>query len=85
MAKLRPTFLQGVILVLGGGLFAVFGCLGAIAFLAGSNSTSTLSQVMGFAGGTVFVVGTIAVIVGVVFFAIAIFRAIAGKRDKPTP
>ena len=81
---LRPTFLHGVIILLGGIAFAVVGCLGAIAGFA-SNSASPGQLALGWVGSAGFLAGCLAVLVGGVLLVIAIFNAIFGKRDQPQP
>jgi hypothetical protein len=80
---LRPTFLHGFLIFLGGLAFAVFGCLGAIAGLA-SNSPSPGETALAWVGGAGFVVGCLAVLVGGLLLVIAIFNALFGKRDSAT-
>jgi hypothetical protein len=80
---LRPTFLHGFLIVLGGLAFAVFGCLGAIAGLS-SNSPSPGETALAWIGGAGFVVGCLAVLVGGLLLVIAIFTALFGKRDAAT-
>ena len=78
--KLRPTFLQGLTIGLGGAVVAFFGCLGVI---AGFTNGPPGMQVLGFIGGIAFVGGLIAFLLGGVLFVIAFFKAIFGKRDAP--
>ena len=77
---LRPTFLHGLLILLGGIAFAFFGCLGAISGLT-SNSPSQLETVGMIVGGLGFVAGCLAVLTGGILLVIAIFNAIFGKRD----
>lgn len=79
---LRPTFLHGTVILLGGIAFAVFGCLGAIAGFA-SNSPSQLQMALGVTGSAGFLAGCLAVLVGGLLLIIAIFNALFGKRDAP--
>jgi len=79
--QLRPTFLQGLTIGLGGAVVAFFGCLGAIAGF--SNSSGGL-QFLGVLGGIAFVAGIIAVLLGAGLFVIAFFKTIFGKRDAPS-
>lgn len=81
---LQPTFLHGIVILLGGIAFAVFGCLGAIAGLA-SNSPSPGQTALAGIGGTAFVIGCLAVLVGGLLLVIAIFNALFGKRDAVNP
>jgi hypothetical protein len=78
---LRPTFLHGLVIFLGGIAFAVFGCLGAVAGLA-TNNPSQGQMALAIVGGAGFLVGCLAVLVGGVLLVIAIFNAIFGKRDQ---
>jgi hypothetical protein len=82
MAFLRPSFLQGFVLVIGGAAFAFFGCLGAI---AGMSSTSSQMGSLALLGGLGFVVGVLAVLVGGLLLVIATFKAIFGSRDAANP
>ena len=77
--QLRPSFLQGFLIALGGIVFAFFGCLGAISSggFAESASTSPLFVL----GGLAFVAGLIAFVVGGVLFIIAMFKAVFGQGD----
>jgi hypothetical protein len=77
---LRPTFLHGLIILLGGIAFAVFGCLGAIAGFA-SNNPSQGQIALGIVGSAGFLAGCLAVITGGILLVIAIFSALFGKRD----
>ena len=77
---LRPTFLHGLIILLGGIAFAVFGCLGAIAGFA-SNNPSQGQMALGIVGSAGFLAGCLAVITGGILLVIAIFSALFGKRD----
>jgi hypothetical protein len=81
---LRPTFLHGGLILLGGIAFAFFGCLGAIAGFA-SNSASPAQLVMGWVGSAGFLAGCLAVLVGGLLLVIAVFNAMFGKRDRPEP
>jgi hypothetical protein len=78
---LRPTFLHGLTIFLGGVAVAVFGCLGAVAGLS-SNNPSQGQMALGIVGGAGFLVGCLALLVGGVLLVIAIFNAIFGKRDQ---
>jgi hypothetical protein len=76
---LRPTFLHGLLILIGGIAFAFFGCLGAISGLTSSNPDQL--QTIGIVvGGLGFVAGLIAVLIGGILLVIAIFNAIFGKR-----
>jgi hypothetical protein len=77
---LRPTFLHGLLILLGGIAFAFFGCLGAISGLT-SNSPSSLQTTGLVVGGFGFLIGCLAVLTGGILLVIAIFNAIFGKRD----
>jgi hypothetical protein len=77
---LRPTFLHGLLILLGGIAFAFFGCLGAISGLT-SNSPSSLQTTGLVVGGSGFLIGCLAVVTGGILLVIAIFNAIFGKRD----
>lgn len=77
---LRPTFLHGLVILLGGIAFAVFGCLGAIAGFA-SNNPSQGQIALGVVGSAGFLAGCIAVLTGGILLVIAIFNALFGKRD----
>ena len=77
---LRPTFLHGVLILLGGIAFALFGCLGAISGLT-SNNPSQLETLGMIVGGLGFVAGLVAVLTGGILLVIAIFTAMFGKRD----
>jgi len=77
---LRPTFLHGFLIVLGGIAFAFFGCLGAISGLT-SNNPSQLQSLGMIVGGLGFLAGCLAVLTGGILLVIAIFNAIFGKRD----
>jgi hypothetical protein len=77
---LRPTFLHGLVILLGGIAFAVFGCLGAIAGFA-SNNPSQGEVALGVVGSAGFLAGCLAVITGGILLVIAIFTALFGKRD----
>jgi hypothetical protein len=77
---LRPTFLHGLLILLGGIAFAFFGCLGAISGLT-SNSPSSLQTTGLVVGGFGFLLGCLAVLTGGILLVIAIFNAIFGKRD----
>jgi hypothetical protein len=80
---LRPTFLHGLLILLGGIAFAFFGCLGAISGLT-SNNPSQVQTIGIIVGGLSFVAGCIAVLTGGILLVIAVFNAIFGKRDaKP--
>ena len=79
---LRPTFLHGLLILLGGIAFAFFGCLGAISGLT-SNNPSQLETVGMIVGGLGFVAGCLAVLTGGILLVIAIFNAIFGTRDAP--
>jgi len=77
---LRPTFLHGLLILLGGIAFAFFGCLGAISGLTSSNPDQL--QTIGIVvGGLGFVAGCLAVLTGGILLVIAVFNAIFGKRD----
>jgi hypothetical protein len=78
---LRPTFVHGIVILLGGIAFAFFGCLGAIAGFA-ANSPSQAQMALGVLGSAGFLAGCLAVLVGGVLLVIAIFNAIFGKRDR---
>ena len=77
---LRPTFLHGLLILLGGIAFAFFGCLGAISGLT-SNNPSQVQTLGIILGGLGFIAGCIAVLTGGILFVIAVFNAIFGKRD----
>jgi hypothetical protein len=77
---LRPTFLHGLLILLGGIAFAFFGCLGAISGLT-SNSPSPLQTTGLVVGGFGFLIGCLAVVIGGILLVIAIFNTIFGKRD----
>ena len=77
---LRPTFLHGLLILIGGIAFAFFGCLGAISGLT-SNNPDQLQTIGIIVGGLGFVAGLIAVLIGGILLVIAIFNAIFGKRD----
>ncbi|HEX7794025.1 MAG TPA: hypothetical protein VF456_06725 [Vicinamibacterales bacterium] len=77
---LRPTFLHGLLILIGGIAFAFFGCLGAISGLT-SNNPDQLQTIGIIVGGLGFVAGLIAVLTGGILLVIAIFNAIFGKRD----
>ena len=79
MIRLRPTFLQGLLIGGGGIAFAFFGCLGAI---AGFSSGTSGSQVLAIVGSIAFLAGLIGFLVGAVLFIIATFKALFGKRDE---
>jgi hypothetical protein len=76
----RPTFLHGLLILMGGIAFAFFGCLGAISGLT-SNSPSPLQTAGLIVGGLGFAAGCLAVVTGGVILVIAIFSAIFGNRD----
>jgi hypothetical protein len=77
---LRPTFLHGLLILIGGIAFAFFGCLGAISGLT-SNNPDQLQTIGIIVGGLGFVAGLIAGLIGGILLVIAIFNAIFGKRD----
>lgn len=77
---LRPTFLHGLLILVGGIAFAFFGCLGAISGLT-SNNPDQLQTIGIIMGGIGFVAGLLAVLTGGILLVIAIFNAIFGKRD----
>jgi hypothetical protein len=77
---LRPTFLHGLLILLGGIAFAFFGCLGAISGLT-SNNPDQLQTIGIIVGGIGFVGGLIVVLTGGILLVIAVFNAIFGKRD----
>jgi hypothetical protein len=77
---LRPTFLHGLLILIGGIAFAFFGCLGAISGLT-SNNPDQLQTVGIIVGGLGIVAGLIAVLTGGILLVIAIFNTIFGKRD----
>ena len=77
---LRPTFVHGVLILLGGVAFAFFGCLGAISGLT-SNNPSQLQAAGILVGGLGFVAGCLAVLTGFLLLVIAVFNTIFGKRD----
>jgi hypothetical protein len=76
--RLRPTFLQGLTIGLGGAVVGFFGCLGAV---AGFSNSSNGWQALGVLGAIVFVGGLIGFLLGGVLFVIALFKTIFGKRD----
>jgi len=77
---LRPTFLHGLLILLGGIAFAVFGCLGAIAGFA-TNNPSQGQIALGVVGSAGFLAGCLAVVTGGILLVIAIFNALFSKRD----
>jgi len=77
---LRPTFLHGLVILLGGIAFAVFGCLGALAGFA-NNNPSQGGIALGIVGSAGFLAGCLAVITGGILLVIAIFNALFGQRD----
>lgn len=77
---LRPTFLHGLVILLGGIAFAVCGCLGAIGGFA-TNNPSQGEVALGVVGSAGFLAGCLAVITGGILLVIAIFNALFGKRD----
>jgi hypothetical protein len=77
---LRPTFLHGLLIVIGGIAFAFFGCLGAISGLT-SNNPSQIETLGMIVGGLGFVAGLIAVLTGGILLVIAVFNGLFGKRD----
>ena len=80
---LQPTFLHGIVMLLGGIAFAVFGCLGQMAGWTSSPSTAqTALSLLGVAG---VLAGCLAAVVGGLLLIIAIFNALFGKRDTPPP
>jgi hypothetical protein len=77
---LRPTFLHGLLILIGGIAFAFFGCLGAISGLT-SNNPDQLQTIGIFVGGLGFIAGMIAALTGGILLVITIFNAVFGKRD----
>lgn len=77
---LRPTFIHGFLILIGGIAFAVFGCLGAISGMTSSNP-SAVETTFFWIGGAGFIVGLLAVLVGGLLLVIAVFTAVFGKRD----
>jgi hypothetical protein len=76
--RLRPTFAQGLIILLGGCAFAFFSCLGALAGGMTGNYNPTPLFVLGAVG---FVAGGLAAVLGGVLLLLTIFKLFFGKRD----
>jgi hypothetical protein len=77
---LRPTFLHGLVILIGGLAFALVGCLGAISGMASSNPSAVETTFI-WVGGAGFIAGCLAVLIGGLLLTIAIFNALFGKRD----
>ena len=74
--QLRPTFLQGCLISLGGFAFSLLGCMGAA-----TGFSTNGNQTLGFIGAAAALVGLAVLFVGGVLFVIATFKALFGKRD----
>jgi len=72
---LRPTIRHALMVILGGFVFALAGCLGGIAIFS-YNSSSPL----GFVGVAALFVGMLVMMVGVVLLLIAILKKTFGKN-----
>jgi uncharacterized membrane protein len=75
MRFLRPTFRNGLLVVLGGFAFALAGCLGGITAFSYDSSSY-----LGFVGIAALYIGLVVTLVGSVLVAIAIFKKLFGKQ-----
>ena len=73
---LRPTIRHALMVILGGFVFALAGCLGGIAIFS-YNSSSPL----GFIGIAALFIGMLVMFVGIVLLLIAILKKTFSKND----